>query len=209
MYAEGQRLLFESAYYAIMFSGSATIILFLIRESLPITESQLYTFITQHFVVILSFFSFFLAHIATFLLNLRRDRTETLKAIVEKHGNELDQVLAHSMHTQSIIAICLKNNKYYVGWARKMPSSDDFHNKYIRILPALSGYRDKDTLVPKFTAQYLEIYISMENNTGSIPKNVQYQDFEIIIPTDEIFAIYPYVLDLDDEIFAIPYEEKG
>ena len=55
------------------------------------------------------------------------------------------------------ISITLENRKWYVGYVAESPNLSP-EEIYFRLLPVISGYRDKDTLETFRTVLYEEVY---------------------------------------------------
>jgi hypothetical protein len=55
-----------------------------------------------------------------------------------------------------LVSVTLDNRKWYVGWVTESPNLDP-QELYFRLLPFMSGYRDKDTLETFRTVFYQNV----------------------------------------------------
>ncbi|MEJ7560643.1 MAG: hypothetical protein WKF66_20195 [Pedobacter sp.] len=102
-------------------------------------------------------FTLFAAVVFTEIANLFIDRKKAIKNSLEKAGNEFELLLSSSFFDAHLLQFTMDSGKVYIGWVKELPKP--FTTSYIRITPALSGYRDeKKELV--FTTQYLTVYAS-------------------------------------------------
>ncbi len=94
--------------------------------------------------------------------------------------------------------LCLKNRKVYVGYIEYVLPMRAESKPYITILPAWSGYRDKDTLEVVPTTDYTATYYRM---TAATADDNQF-DIDMYIKTvciDDIESANLY----DDNSFAV------
>ncbi|MEL4391316.1 hypothetical protein [Shewanella xiamenensis] len=88
----------------------------------------------------------------------------------------IDYIFYESLCKQKPILISMKNRKIYVGFVNKLgePSESNAPNQEISLVPAISGYRDKDTL---------EVTLKNEYNTPD-----EY-DASLVIKVDQIESV--------------------
>lgn len=88
----------------------------------------------------------------------------------------IDYIFYESLANRRPILISMRNRKIYVGIINKLgePSESDEPNQEISLVPAISGYRDKDTLEVTFKNDY------------NIPTNY---DTSIVIKVDQIDTV--------------------
>lgn len=89
------------------------------------------------------------------LSNLFIDKTEQIYRAIKKVGNEFELIAARSFKEDKFIQITLKNDKTYVGYVKELPIPSQ--SNYLRLIPALSGYRDEQKKI-RFTSHYLSAY---------------------------------------------------
>ncbi|MBC7925181.1 MAG: hypothetical protein H7039_05945 [Bryobacteraceae bacterium] len=72
---------------------------------------------------------------------------------VEKRGDFLLALLQRAVREQRMLSLTLDNRKWYAGYVTEAPNLKP-SEKYFKILPMLSGYRDKDSLEVRRTLSY-------------------------------------------------------
>ena len=87
----------------------------------------------------------------------------------------LNNTLVNNVEDRSFIMFSMKSRKVYVGQCQEFSVEHGKLNE-IRIIPFLSGYRDKDTLDVNFTVNYMNHYKKYEHN----PKE-GYVKFSVLI----------------------------
>jgi hypothetical protein len=114
----------------------------------------------------------------------------------DKQLNDLEQADAFTrfLHVATrgsrLISITLSNRKWYVGYVAEAPSLNP-NEKYFRILPLVSGYRDKDTLETLRTTFYEEVL-----------KTAKSGDFVVTPPIADVQTANFFDPDLYDEHFS-------
>jgi len=103
-------------------------------------------------------------------------------------NNDFEKLIAHSVYTNLPILFTLDSGKVYVGWPVSAPNPTR-ERRSIRILPILSGYRQKDQHTVTFTTNYYSV-LNNESNTASL------DDFEIVIPTEHLTVCHAFDLEL-------------
>ncbi|OCH13797.1 hypothetical protein A6E05_05680 [Aliivibrio sp. 1S165] len=109
-------------------------------------------------------------------------KTKRLRKIIS--NNHLESFIFESTYDQKLIMLTLSSKKTYVG---KCLGDELIDGKveHIAILPHLSGYRNKDTLVFEHTTNYLNHYADQGIYDGS-HNFLKLRDFRVIIPCSEI-----------------------
>lgn len=89
--------------------------------------------------------------------------------------------------------LTMKNNKVYIGHITEL--SQPLEHAYLKIIPSLSGYRNKDTHQLQITTNYTQIIqkSSEEGDTKQLDNKLG-----VIIPINEILFISRF----DFEIFG-------
>lgn len=116
---------------------------------------------------------------------------------INKWGNEFDKIIWNSLGEKDdlnkLLMITTKSNKVYIGHITKL--SEPLENTYLRIIPSLSGYREKDTHKLNITTNYTNI---IQNSSD----NGETQDLDnklgVIIPISEVILISKF----DYQIFG-------
>jgi hypothetical protein len=62
---------------------------------------------------------------------------------IEKYGRELEKLMYTALERYMLVSLTLKGGKVYVGWPAQLPPILERETQYVRILPAMSGYRTK------------------------------------------------------------------
>lgn len=90
--------------------------------------------------------------------------------------------------------ISMASRKFYVGLVvgRRL---DGDKTEFLPLLPLMSGYRDKDTLVTNVTTNYKDHYIESGILDGTGDGNLTLDDFEILIAFSEIESISSFDID--------------
>lgn len=70
----------------------------------------------------------------------------------------------------------------------------------LRLLPAVSGYRDEETLRLEFTTEYYPAY-ELINTDPAL--GLEAADFEIVVPLDKLASVNLFLLDIDQGLFEI------
>ena len=101
-------------------------------------------------------------------------------------NNDFEKLIARSVFDNFPILFTLESGKVYVGWAVSAPNPTQ-ERKSIRILPLVSGYRDKDTQIVKFTTDYIMILDSIYNGADT---KLLLEDFEVVIPSRQLSSCH-------------------
>lgn len=118
------------------------------------------------------------------------------------NDNHQEALLIEASVRQYLLLITLGSRKFYVGIVI-CPRFENGKAEYLQIIPMLSGYRDKDTLVTHVTSNYKRLYVESGLMTaegrllepppsveGEASKpRVEIQDFRTLICFDEIETI--------------------
>lgn len=103
---------------------------------------------------------------------------------IYKVGNEFEQLAAKSFQKKELVLITLENDKFYIGWIKELPIPA--LSNYVRIIPAISGVRDKNKRL-KFVSHYLNTYFDFLEN-----KEVSYLDqldTDVVLRIEHIISL--------------------
>ncbi len=152
--------------------------------------------------------SFVLALPAIRLSNLAFDKNAASSYVIRRWGSELEKLLlvAFERYPSILISISLKTGKVYIGWPAFEPPLLETKTEYIRLLPAISGYRNPPQMTLTLTTDYAAVYEAI--NDGDAPEGLKASDFEVVIPTSEIVSANLYTPDIDRSIFR-PRDEMA
>ncbi len=87
------------------------------------------------------------------LLNLFINKEKAKAKEIRSQGNFLLRLLDDSANQERLVSITLDSRKWYVGWVVESPNLDP-QEQFFRLLPFISGYRDKDALETRRTVYY-------------------------------------------------------
>ena len=153
-----QRLIFET----ILLGVGITIVTYFTRAIIELTFPSwipaLYKFIPIHLPYLgTCIFTLLFAVFITELINLfiPRHSQKFIEKAIKSVGNEFELMLESSFTEGQLLQFTLDNNKFYIAWVKQLPIPSI--SNYIRIIPAISGYRNKEMELV-FTSQYLSVY---------------------------------------------------
>ncbi|MFC5285153.1 hypothetical protein [Pedobacter alpinus] len=100
-------------------------------------------------------------------------------------GNEFEILMKYSFVEESLLQFTLNNGKFYVAWVKELPIPSI--SNYVRIIPALSGYRTSETKEFKFTTHYLSVY-SDYIEEGKV-KKIEDLNTDLVIDITDIVTV--------------------
>jgi hypothetical protein len=124
------------------------------------------------------------------LLNLFFWRSYWLRRAILK--DDLEAFLLDAADRDNSIAVTMDDQKVYVGFVVE-GFDPTIGRKCIELLPLMSGYRDSETHVVKFTTFYTELYGPTESMNQSAPlaPPLEYltpEDFITLLPVERIVS---------------------
>ncbi|WP_129716670.1 hypothetical protein [Pedobacter sp. SYP-B3415] len=120
----------------------------------------------------------------TEIANLFVDRKKAIRNSLKKAGNEFELLMSTSFFDRHLLQFTMDSGKVYIGWVKELPKP--FTTNYIRITPALSGYRNEAKELI-FTTQYLTVYASYIAD-GSV-KNETELKTDLVLKVDKINSV--------------------
>lgn len=184
---------------------------FLVSEYLSngVLGYEFFSHNTQLFVAIV--LSFLLAH---FVAAKKRDRIQRSggryysylrERVLEYHG-QLDlyifditrEILSSTSNVESsgrLIQFTLSTGKVYIGY----PYEFNLYQKedYIKIIPMISGYRDKEKLTLELTTYYNPVYDIILSPESDGMKDTTIDNFVVLIPVGQIVSVSAF----DPEVY--------
>jgi hypothetical protein len=130
------------------------------------------------------------------------DRANLERAIdheIALHGNALIRLLHNALKSNRMISITLENRKWYVGYVAESLNLDP-QESYFRLLPIMSGYRDRDDLRTVPLIYYPDVYAKTK---------VDKEEFKITIPFKDIKGASLFDEELYEQHFAWEEEPHG
>lgn len=179
---ESQRILLNSAFAGIILLTCCFVMRGLVNIILP----SVIQYLGEHMPVKSQYFgttsfSLVAAVLFTEIANLFVNRKNAIKQSLKKAGNELELLMSSSFFDAPLLQFTMDSGKVYIGWVKEIPKP--FTTNYIRITPALSGYRnEKKELV--FTTQYLSVYASYITD-GSVSDQSELMT-DLVLKVDKI-----------------------
>ena len=143
---------------------------------------------------------FVLGPLLAFIVNRLYGADRASTRAIRNYGTETEKLLLKAMETGALVLVTLENRKVYIGWPAYSPDLRHESNQF-RILPAVSGYREENSLELHPTTQYLDIYERIRQ--GQVT-DLQANDFEVVLPLDKVISANLFSLDLDQDVFKIP-----
>jgi hypothetical protein len=128
----------------------------------------------------------------SYFLNLFFDAEKARAREILTHGDSLLRLFEYADTEEELVSITLDNRKWYVGFIAQAPNLEP-SEKYFKILPVLSGYREKDTMQTIRTVSYEDALRK---------RNVQPSDFVIILPIADVKIANLFDPNIYDEQFA-------
>ena len=125
---------------------------------------------------------------------------------LSKWGTEFEKLiwntLGESDDLEKLLMITTKSNKVYIGQITKL--SEPIENTHLRILPSLSGYREKETQQLFITTNYTTI---IENASALGQTRVLDNKLGVIVPISEIVLISRFDHEIFGQFNSTPDEE--
>ncbi len=193
--ADGYRLLFQSAIAGVALSifGRLAELLLAFTPLGKWFEVYWHTFSPFPYSAT-SALSLLMGPFFAFLVNLFINKEKAKLLELRAHGNFLARLLDEAANQKRLISVTLDSRKWYAGWVVESPNLNPLE-QYFRLLPFISGYRDKDTLEPRRTVYYEAV---LRDTT------LDRTEFVITLPLKDVKIAGFFNDDIYDEFFAEP-----
>lgn len=197
---DGYRLLFQSAIAGVALSAIARCAELLIDWSpLGPPIQKLWHVFSPFDYSATSALSLLLGPALALSLNLVIGKEKAKDIEIRERGNVLIKLLHRAEKENRLISITLDTRKWYVGWVAQSPNLDP-QELYFRLLPFISGYRDKDTLETRRTVYYDAVLQDKTRDQSELVITLAMKDVKIAgLFNDEIY----------DEFFAGAQDESA
>lgn len=126
------------------------------------------------------------------LVNLFINKEKAKALELRSNGSFFLRLLDEAANEKRLISVTLDSRKWYVGWVVESPNLDP-HEQYFRLLPFISGYRDKDGLEPRRTVYYEGV---LRDST------IDRSEFVITLPLKDVKIAGFFNDEIYDEFFA-------
>ncbi len=191
---DGYRLLFYSALAGLMLVLPARIIVVCLSSTALShwSGTLLWDQIAPFSYSGTSVLSLILAPPLAGVLNLFINAERAKDIEIRRHANYLTKLLHRAERETLPLSITLANLKWYVGYVTVSPNLSPSET-YFRILPLLSGYRDRETLKTIRTVFYQDVL-----QDPQVDKN----DLVVTLPLADVKIAGLFDEDVYDEYFA-------
>lgn len=189
---DGYRLLFHSSFAGALLLGLSRALVCLSKVTTQFWHFRpLWNQYTDIPYLGTFIFSVALSVVVATIWNQFLDPDSERAKTIREHGDSLSLLMLEAASTDMMISITLENRKWYAGYVTESPNLKPTE-KYFSLVPILSGYRDKDSLVVKQLIDYSEKFAD-----GMVP-----DDFALILPLQSVRSANPFDPELYDEYFA-------
>jgi hypothetical protein len=192
---EGYKLLFQSAIAGVLLSFVARLMV------VGLAATPLGPWLETHWSVFSPFpfsgtsaLSMVLGPAAAMILNLFIGVDEAKEIEVRRNAHALTRLFYRAAEENFLVSITMDSRKWYIGWILETPSLMP-QEKYFRLLPYMSGYRDSNTLKTVRTVFYLDVL----NAPG-----VDATDLVLTLPIDSVKIAGHFNENFYNEYFAEP-----
>jgi hypothetical protein len=195
---DGYRLLFQSAIAGILLSVLARLAIICLIQTAP---GQ---YLDQSWMLFSPFnysgtsaAALLLGPVIALLTNLFINKQKAWELEIRDHGNFFLRLLHQAQKDKQVISVTLDSRKWYVGWVAQAPNLDP-QEQYFRLLPLISGYRDKDTLVIRRKVIYEDV---LQDPT------IESDQFVVTLPLKDVKIASLFNEDVYNTYFADTDEE--
>ena len=196
---EGYKLLFQSAVAGVVLSFFARLIVLALTMTAPGAwlEARWAVFSPFPFSAT-SVVAMVLGPIAALILNLFIDQDVAKEIEVRRNGNPLLRLFYRAAKERFLVSVTMDTRKWYVGWILESPSLLP-QERYFRLLPYMSGYRDSSTLETFRTVFYEDVL----NTPGLDP-----DELVLVLPLEAIKTAGRFNEEVYNEYFAEPEPDE-
>ena len=192
---DGYRLLVESALAGIvLLTAARTLVVIASSTQIGFRLGPLWEAFSPFSYSDTGALSLLLGPVLALIMNRFVTKSQAKDLEIRSHGNSLVRLLHQAEQSDHFISITLDSRKWYVGFVAESPNLDP-QELYFRILPFVSGYREKDTLQPVRTVSY-------ENVLSDA--NMDHSEFVITIPFRDVKIANLFDEDVYQDYFARP-----
>ena len=197
---DGYRLLFQAAIAGVVLSTVGRLAELLIGSTPLGPPLERYWNVFSPFPYsATSAVSLLLGPVFALAVNLFIGREKARDLEIRAHGNSLLKLLHRAEKEERLISLTLDSRKWYVGWVAESPNLDP-QEQYFRLLPFISGYRDKDSLETRQTVYYEAVL-----RDPAFDRN----EFVVTLPLKDVKILGLFNDEVYDEYFAAPPDEPS
>jgi hypothetical protein len=196
---EGYKLLFQSAIAGVILSFFARLIVLAFAATSPGAWAETRWAMFSPFAFsATSALSMILGPIAALILNLFIPTDKAKEIEVRRNGNPLIRLFYRAAKERFLVSITMDTRKWYVGWILESPNLVP-QERYFRLLPYMSGYRDSNTLETFRTVFYEDVLNSPV---------IDADELVLIFPLESIKSAGRFNENVYDEYFAEPDQDE-
>ena len=190
---DGHRLIFYSAAAGAFFLTISTLVTISFASQFPELIEWWQSFRPfPHLAK--TFLSFLLGASIWWPLNrFFHEKQREIDRVIEEKDDPLEIMLRKALGQGRLIMFSVKNGKVYVGFVASLQDPSRTM-QFIKIVPLMSGYRDKDTKVVQFTTFYPQV-----DEAGQPVKA-----FEVVLPAGELQSVNLFDETVHAKYFALP-----
>lgn len=190
---DGYRLLIQSALFGTALEAIARVFIFFLSK-LPFSSelARIWALFSPFPNSGTSALALVLGPLAAWSVNRLIDIKTAKNTEIQKHGNAILRLLHQAETRGRLLSVTLNSRKWYVGYVAESPNLDP-NELYFRLLPIISGYRDKDTLETVRTVFYEDVLQDSPIDTN---------DFVITLPLKDIMMASLFDEKVYEQYFA-------
>lgn len=157
----GQRLIFVSSLFGLGLLVLSFVIIIALNRYFP-AIGQAWRNLVPFAYVGHGALSLLLSIVFAVLGNLISDENRALQwAMSRSSTDSMERLLYRAAKTSTPVQLTLKSGKIYIGHIARVPPIRGRADEYLEILPILSGYRETQTHLIRYTVDYIDIILSV------------------------------------------------
>ena len=116
-------------------------------------------------------------------------------------SRDFEKLVYYALSNEKPLLVTLDTGKVYVG-LMVWPQDPTESREHLRIMPLMSGYRDRNTQQTYFTINYRKMIDEVKSGDEGLPTNssLRPEDFEIVLPSDRIVSAHVFDPDVYQEL---------
>jgi hypothetical protein len=197
---DGYRLLFQSAIAGVGLSIAGRL------AELLVGSTPLGPVLGRYWAVFSPFqysatsaISLLLGPVCALVVNLFIDKEKAKDKEVKAHANLFLKLIHQAADEERLISVTLDSRKWYVGWVAESPNLYP-QEQYFKLLPFISGYRDKDSLETRQTVYYEAVLAD---------NSLDHSEFVVTLPLKDVKIAGFFNDEVYDEYFAAPPDDPS
>ncbi len=197
---DGYRLLFQAAIAGVGLSIAGRLVEMLIAATpLGPPFERNWAFFSPFPYSATSAISLLLGPVCALVVNLFIDKEKAQDKEINAHGTSFLKLIHQAQMEERLISLTLDSRKWYVGWVAESPNLYP-QEQYFRLLPFISGYRDKDSLETRRMVYYEAVLAD-----NSLDRN----EFVVTLPLKDVKIAGFFNDEVYDEYFAAPPDDPS